>query len=230
MKQFHISLSLIVFLTFIGCTPSEPVLEAESQVEDVIEDVTDKERMIGDKNFLTGYEATYENGDVNVVVEIPAGSLEKWEVDKSDGSLRWTYKDGKPRVVNYLGYPGNYGMVPRTLLSKENGGDGDPLDVIVLGAAVERGAVIQCKTIGVLRMLDRGEQDDKLIGVQIGTPFYELDNLDSLDAKYPGTTLMIRTWFENYKGVGKIEVISYGSKPEAQEIIEASITEYNAAQ
>ena len=49
----------------------------------------------------------------------------------------------KPREVKYLGYPGNYGMIPRTLLPKELGGDGDPLDVIVLGPAVERGSCDQ---------------------------------------------------------------------------------------
>ena len=57
----------------------------------------------------------------------------------------WEFKDGKPRIVKYLGYPGNYGMVPKTLLPENLGGDGDPLDVIVLGPQVERGSVIKCK-------------------------------------------------------------------------------------
>ena len=38
-----------------------------------------------------------------------------------------------PRIINYLGYPANYGMIPETLLSRNNGGDGDPLDIVVLG-------------------------------------------------------------------------------------------------
>lgn len=41
--------------------------------------------------------------------------------------MKWEFKKGKPRVVSYLGYPGNYGMIPKTLLSKESAGDGDPL-------------------------------------------------------------------------------------------------------
>ena len=72
------------------------------------------------------------------IVEIPAGACEKWEV-KLDGVMRWDMKDGKPRHVKYLGYPCNYGMVPRTMLGKELGGDGDPLDVLMLGPAVPRG-------------------------------------------------------------------------------------------
>jgi len=54
-------------------------------------------------------------------------------VKKPDGIMKWAFEDGKPRVIKYLAYPGNYGMIPRTLLPKELGGDGDPLDIIMLG-------------------------------------------------------------------------------------------------
>ena len=53
------------------------------------------------------------------MVEIPAGSNDKWEVDKTSGALYWEQEDGKPRVVQYLAYPGNYGMIPRTSLPHE---------------------------------------------------------------------------------------------------------------
>jgi inorganic pyrophosphatase len=124
----------------------------------------------GNRNFLTGYKPFFEDGDINVVVEIPAGTLEKWEVDKTDGKMKWEFVDKKPRIINYLGYPGNYGMIPGTLLSKELGGDGDPLDVIVLGPPVERGSIVKCKLIGVLYLLDRGEKDDKLIAILADAP------------------------------------------------------------
>ncbi len=93
----------------------------------------DSYTIVGPKNFLTDYEPVNRDGTINVVVEIPTGTTAKWEVTKPDGKLQWEFKRGKPRVVKYLGYPGNYGMLPRTLLAKEDGGDGDPLDVIVLG-------------------------------------------------------------------------------------------------
>ena len=63
-------------------------------------------------------------------------------------------KNGARRVVQFLAYPGNYGMVPSTLHSKESGGDDDPLDVIVLGASMARGALVPVTPIGVLGMLD----------------------------------------------------------------------------
>ncbi|MGH7149636.1 MAG: inorganic diphosphatase, partial [Planctomycetota bacterium] len=98
----------------------------------------DEKTIEGERNFLSGWEARTESGGVRAVVEIPAGRLDKWEVKNEDGLLHWDLKDGKPRVVKYLGYPVNYGMVPRTVLSKERGGDGDPLDILVLGASLPR--------------------------------------------------------------------------------------------
>ena len=128
--------------------------------------------LVGPKNFLKDFEPINSDGTINVVIEIPAGTAAKWEVDKKDGSLKWEFKEGKPRIVKYLGYPGNYGMVPQTLLSKELGGDGDPLDVLVLGKMVPRGSVVDAKLIGILKFLDGGEQDDKLLAVLPGTPFF----------------------------------------------------------
>lgn len=87
-----------------------------------------------EKNLLEDFVPLLENGNINVVIEIPVGTNEKFEVDKVTGQLKLEIlKDGKPRLVNYLPYPFNYGMVPRTLLPKHLGGDGDPLDVVVLG-------------------------------------------------------------------------------------------------
>lgn len=182
--------------------------------------------LFGPKNFLTGYSPTSSEGRIHVVVEIPAGTTSKWEVDERDGAIRWEMKSGAPRVVRYLGYPGNYGMVPRTLLPKEAGGDGDPLDVIVLGPALERGAVASARVIGVLKLLDGGEQDDKLIAVLDGTPLAEARDIAQLDARFPGVTTIVETWFVNYKGPGEIESQGYASVAEARAALETAISAY----
>ena len=75
---------------------------------------------------------------VKMLVEIPAGTLEKYEINKSSGILQMDSIYGKPRLIDYLGYPANYGMIPNTLLPKSKGGDGDPLDVISIGPPAER--------------------------------------------------------------------------------------------
>ncbi len=182
----------------------------------------------GDVNLLTGFMPLHEDGDVNVVVEIPTGTLEKWEVDKSNGQLQLEFIDNKPRIVNYLGYPGNYGMIPRTLLSKESGGDGDPLDVIVLGPPVQRGSTIKCKIIGVLFLLDRGEQDDKLVAVLADTPLYGINSISELNQNYVGISEILQLWFTNYKGPGKMESKGFGEKDIAMDILGAAIQEYQA--
>ncbi len=178
--------------------------------------------IIGPKHYLAGYPAINPSGTVNFVVEIPSGSNQKWEVDKRDGYLRWEFKKGKPRVVKYLPYPGNYGMVPRTILSKEHGGDGDPLDVIVLGPALARGAVVEVRLVGLLRMLDRGEQDDKLLAVAKEGPLSDVKNLADLYKSFPGVTTILETWFGNYKGPGKIKTLGFGDAPEAKAVLAAA--------
>lgn len=186
----------------------------------------DEYTIVGSNNFLSGYQPITEKGLVNVVIEIPTGSNEKWEVEKSSGNLIWEFRDGKPRKVNYLGYPGNYGMIPQTLLPKALGGDGDPLDVLVLGKAVKRGTVLKTKIIGMLELLDRGEQDDKLIAVVEGSPFYKINSLKALDAEFSGATTIIETFFENYKGPGKMKPLGWKNESESQKILDFSIDAY----
>ena len=190
--------------------------------------LTDPYTLVGEKSFLTGYEPLNPDGDINVVVEIPTGTLEKWEVVKPGGELKWEFRNDKPRIVQYLGYPGNYGMVPQTLLPKELGGDGDPLDVIVLGPAVPRGSVVKARLIGVLRLLDGGEQDDKLLAVQQDTPLYDVNSLKELDEKYQGVSEIVRIWFSNYKGPGKMEAKGFGDEDEARRILDAAMREFKS--
>jgi inorganic pyrophosphatase len=184
--------------------------------------------LVGPRSFLAGISATTADGSINVVVEIPAGSVDKWEVDKSDGALRWELRDGKPRKVRYLGYPGNYGMIPRTLLPEEHGGDGDPLDVIVLGPSVPRGSVVEARVVGVLRLLDDGEQDDKLLAVSKATALAEVADLQQLQDRFPGVTDIVETWFSNYKGAGRIETLGFRDASEARAILDAATLAFEA--
>ena len=68
---------------------------------------------------------------------------QKWEVSTIDGYLKWEYSNNSYRTVKYLPYIANYGFVPQTLYSKDLGGDGDPVDVILLGEKKKMGAVIK---------------------------------------------------------------------------------------
>jgi inorganic pyrophosphatase len=97
------------------------------------------------------------------VIEIPKGSKVKYELDKETGLL-WL-----DRVLHSaVHYPANYGFLPRTYC-----GDGDPLDVLVLGQEpVVPLCVLRARAIGVLSMSDDKGVDDKIIAVHVDDPEY----------------------------------------------------------
>lgn len=157
----------------------------------------------GEKHFLTGYDPINRDGSYNIVIEIPAGTTAKYETNNKTGMLELEQKNGAPRFVQYLGYPVNYGAIPRSVMLKSKGGDGDSVDVLVLGQAVPRGSVVRGRAIGVLSLIDTGEKDDKAVVVMENSPFANVTSIADLDAKFPGVTTIIQTWFTSYKGYGK---------------------------
>lgn len=171
--------------------------------------------LVGTPNFWTGHPTFADADTIHVVVEIPAGTNAKWEVAAEGRRLEWERRHGRGRVVQYLAYPANYGMVPRTLLPAERGGDGDPLDVILLGSAVDRGRVLAARPIGMLEMLDGGERDDKIVAVPLQGPLSDATDLATLRERYPGVDRILETWFTSYKGPGRIEASGWGDRAEA---------------
>lgn len=175
----------------------------------------------GEKSFLAGYDPINADGTVNVVIEIAAGTTAKYQVDVKTGMIELEQKNGAPRFVQYLGYPCNYGNIPRSVLDKKKGGDGDAVDALVLGAAVPTGSVVRGRAIGMLSLIDTGEKDDKVIVVAEGTPFATCRSLEELDKKFPGVTTILQTWFTSYKGrdkEGKLLLSSTGFKGRSEAI------------
>ncbi len=153
------------------------------------------------QNLYRSFSSRNADGTLNAVIEIPEGDIRKFETNVTTGQLFWELKNGAPRKVAYVGYPGNYGMVPRTL-----GGDGDPLDVVVIGPMHLRGTVAAVKLVGVMRMIDGGDLDDKLLAVAPGSSF---DGKTLADLEAAGVTAILKIWFEGYKGPGEIQVTGF---------------------
>ncbi|MDO6760803.1 inorganic diphosphatase [Tamlana sp. 2_MG-2023] len=215
-------LFFLVTLTVLSNCNSEEKNKKQVPVKPTSEESTKK------TNLLTDITPIFKDGDVNAVIEIPAGTVDKWELDKTTGEVTWEMVNNTPKVVNYLGYPGNYGMIPRTLLDKENGGDGDPLDILVLGPPVERGSLLKSKIIGVLYLSDGGEQDDKLIAVSSHSALYQVNSIEELNNEFQGITTIIDIWFTNYKGPGKLKSNGFGDKAEATRILNVAMNQYKA--
>lgn len=98
---------------------------------------------------------------VNVIIEIARGSQNKYEIDKETGIITLD------RVLySSVHYPTEYGYIPQTLCE-----DGDSLDVMLLGSdPLIPGCVARMRPIALMKMIDDGEQDNKILGVQADNP------------------------------------------------------------
>ena len=125
---------------------------------------------------------------VPVVIEVPKGSKNKYELDKPSGLLK------VDRVLfSSVHYPANYGFIPRTYCD-----DHDPLDVLVLGQdAVVPLTIMMAKPIGVMKMIDQGEADDKIIAVHANDPEYV--HYDSIHQLPPHRMMELSRFFQDYK-------------------------------
>ena len=127
---------------------------------------------------------------IHVVIEIPRGSRNKYEIDHQDGRV---YLDR--RLFTATTYPADYGFVPDTL-----SGDGDPLDALVLlEDPVYPGVVVECRPVGVLFMRDEAGEDAKLICVPSGEPRYAA--VHDLTDLTPQLVAEIQHFFEVYKAL-----------------------------
>ena len=156
-------------------------------------------------------------GDFLSVIEIPAGSRNKYELDKPSGYILLD------RILHTAThYPANYGFLPRTL-----GDDGDPLDVLVLCAEpLLPMCLVRCKPLGLIAMQDAGRGDEKIVAVPFHDPNYNFyDDISQLPCHVLSE---MRHFFEVYKALeGKQTVVDEVQGREAAErVIASCLTRY----
>jgi inorganic pyrophosphatase len=156
---------------------------------------------------------------INVIIETPKGSLNKYEIDKDTGLI-------KLDRANYsaAAFPCEYGFVPQTLWE-----DGDALDVIVLASfPIPTGILVNVRPVALMEMIDTGESDFKIIGVPVDDRRFD-DIQDKQDVNQH-TLKEIQHFFETYKALkGKpalVEINGFKDKAAAFEAIEKSISLY----
>ncbi|MGI6360640.1 MAG: inorganic diphosphatase [Acholeplasmatales bacterium] len=150
-------------------------------------------------------------------IEISKGSKKKYELDKETGHLMLD------RILyTSTHYPANYGFIPLTYAS-----DYDPLDVLVLCSEdLEPLALVDCKPIGIISMIDSDQVDDKIIAVVVGDP--SLSHYEELQDLPKHVIDEMHHFFEVYKALEGIQtyVLNTGDREKAMQTIEQAMKSY----
>ena len=155
---------------------------------------------------------------INVIVEIPKGSKNKYEIDKETGLIKLDRA-----MKTSQDYPFDYGFVPQSLWE-----DGDALDVGLLTPyPLEVGILVEARPVAVMRMVDCGEGDDKVIAVPKSDPRWdEVQDLSDINAH---TLKEIQHFFETYKSIEKGKVVlvkGFKGKKEALAAVKKGLSMY----
>ena len=154
---------------------------------------------------------------VNGIIEIPKNTRAKYELDKESGMLKLD------RVLySSMYYPANYGFIPRTYCD-----DNDPLDILILSQiTIVPMCIVSAKEIGVMRMLDSGELDDKIIAVaEHDMSVNQINDISELPAH---SLKEIKNFFEDYKKLENksVEVDEFQNAEEAWKVVQQSQLDY----
>lgn len=153
-------------------------------------------------------------GLLNVLIEIPGGSKNKYEFDKDLNAF------ALDRVLYAsVQYPYDYGFVPNTLAD-----DGDPLDgMVIMDQPTFPGCVITCRPIGMLEMIDGGDRDEKILCVPVKDPRYT--QVESLNDIAPHRLDEIAEFFRTYKNLEKkvTEILGWKNIEHVKPLVEQCI-------
>lgn len=154
---------------------------------------------------------------VNGIIEIPKGSRAKYELDKETGLLKLD------RVLfSSVYYPANYGFIPQTYCD-----DKDPLDILVISQVkIVPLCMVEAKVIGVMRMVDGGEADDKIIAVAQGDP--SVSHIEDISQLPEHFISEMRNFFEDYKKLEHKTVVveEFQDRFLAEQIVTKAIQDY----
>lgn len=154
---------------------------------------------------------------VYAIVEIPRGSRNKYEYQEAMGIIKMDRL-----LYSSLHYPGDYGLIPQTLAD-----DGDPLDVLIMVTEPTfPGCVVEVRPLGLFRMLDCDQADDKVLAVPASDPLYnEYHDLDDVPPHFLREVTHFFTVYKDLEGV-RVKPIGWEPRPKALEAIEYAIASY----
>ncbi|MEX0917246.1 MAG: inorganic diphosphatase [Candidatus Paceibacterota bacterium] len=158
-----------------------------------------------------------ESDAMNVIVEIPKGSKNKYEIDKETGLIAL---DRAAHTAQ--DFPFDYGFVPQTLWD-----DGDALDVIILTTfPLFPGILVRARPVGLMKMIDDGDSDDKIIAVPVDDPRW--DEVEDLENINKHTLKEMEHFYSTYKKLQNkdVEVKGFEGKEKAKEAFKKARESY----
>lgn len=140
------------------------------------------------------------SGSYNAVIEIPAGTNKKYEFNKEAKAFEIDKKNGKDRIIQFLPYIGNYGFIPSTYSDPNKGGDGDALDILIISERVDTGTIMEIIPIAMLKLIDDGEIDYKIIGIPFdkNKQIIKANTFVEFSENFPEIKQIIELWFLSY--------------------------------
>ncbi|MCB7481152.1 inorganic diphosphatase [Christiangramia sediminis] len=162
-----------------------------------------------------------KNGYYQAVIEIPAGTNSKIEYDKVAKVFKTSLREGEERTIDFLAYPANYGFIPSTFSNPEKGGDGDALDVMVLSSTIPSGEIIEIIPIGMLKLIDAGEEDFKVIAIPADKNLRTIsaENYKDFVNRYSAAKEILESWFSNYDPADETQIQCWVDEKEAEKEI-----------
>jgi len=159
------------------------------------------------------------NGHLQGVIEIPAGTNTKYEYNKQLFQFQPDMRAGQVRRVDFMSYPLNYGFIPSTRMDKDRGGDGDPLDVLLLAEHLSTGSVVEVLPIGLLLLEDLGELDHKVLAIPIEASkrIIRATNWAEFQRDYSAIRHIIELFFLYYDGLGTMKIMGWADENAAIE-------------
>lgn len=157
---------------------------------------------------------------INVIIEIPKGSKNKYEIDKETGLIKLDRA-----MKTSQDYPFDYGFVPRSLWE-----DNDPLDIVLLTTSpLVPGILVEARPVAVMHVIDCGEGDDKIIAVPKSDPRF--DDMTDLADINKHTLKEIQHFFETYKTIDdgkKVVVKGISGRQVALDTVQKGLAMYQA--
>lgn len=157
--------------------------------------------------------------EINVVIEIPRGSRNKYELDKETGLFRFDRL-----LYSAVYYPGDYGFIPRTLAD-----DDDPLDVLVMVTVPTfPGCLVLVRPVGVFEMSDEKGNDEKILAVPVEDPLWnEYQELADVPKHFLREVEHFFAIYKDLEGV-RTNIIGWKDRDVAREMILTAVKNYNA--